>query len=186
MRCLLRASMRSFLLVLLLAALAVPFVRAAAGEPPTSSPASLPASWVDPDTGHRIVRLTSEPESASFYFNVNSYTPDGREMVYTTPEGISVLDLRTRRTRSVVQGEVHTIAAGHKTPSIFYIRPKERALYVTNVDTLETRRLGALPARGSLASINADETLAAGTYIEGSAGEDYNAGSHGPQAQSLL
>ncbi|RPI20523.1 MAG: oligogalacturonate lyase, partial [Acidobacteria bacterium] len=27
--------------------------------------AQPPRSWVDPDTGHRIVRLTSEPSSAS-------------------------------------------------------------------------------------------------------------------------
>ncbi len=43
-----------------------------------------PKSWVDPDTGHRVTRLTDEPGSASFYFNVNSYTPNGKEMAYTT------------------------------------------------------------------------------------------------------
>src|SRR5690348_14089782 len=51
-----------------------------------------PTSWVDPDTGHRIIRLTREPGSDSFYFNVNGYTPDGKRMAYTTPNGISVLN----------------------------------------------------------------------------------------------
>ena len=52
-----------------------------------------PKEWVDPDTGHRIVRLTEEPDSASLYFNQNGYTPNGKRLVYTTPNGISVLDL---------------------------------------------------------------------------------------------
>ena len=54
-------------------------------------------------------------------------------MVYTTPDGISVIDLTTWKTRSVVQGRVHTIVVGHKTPSVFYVKPEDRALYVTNV-----------------------------------------------------
>jgi len=137
------------------------------GQPP-------PKSWIDPATGHRVVRLTNEPDSASFYFNVNAYTPNGKEMVYTTPDGISVLDLTTWKTRSVVEGQVRTIVVGHKTPSVFYIKPEEHTLWVTNVDTGATRKLATLPPRGSVASINADETLAAGTYIEGTAGQDYN------------
>ena len=51
-----------------------------------------PKSWVDPDTGHRVIRLTEEPGSASLYFNQNGYTADGKEMVYTTPDGISALE----------------------------------------------------------------------------------------------
>ena len=50
--------------------------------------AEPPKTWIDPDTGHRVVRLTDEPNSASLYFNQNGYTADGRKMVYTTPEGI--------------------------------------------------------------------------------------------------
>ena len=37
-------------------------------------------SWVDPDTCHRIIRLTDEPGSASLYFNDNGYTRDGKEI----------------------------------------------------------------------------------------------------------
>ena len=132
-----------------------------------------PTSWIDPATGHKVVRVTREPNSASFYFNVNSYTPDGKEMAYTAPDGIFVVDLSTWNTRQVVKGKVRTIEVGHKTPSVFYIKPEERALYVTNIDTGETRKLATLPERGSIGTINADETLAAGTYIEGNAGQDY-------------
>ncbi len=134
--------------------------------------ATPPKTWIDPDTGHRVTRLTDEPDSASFYFNDNGYTPDGKEMVYTTPSGISVLDLKTFKARSVVTGAVRTIVVGRKTPSVFYIKSEEQALYSTNVDTGETRKLGTLPRRGGIGTINADETLAVGTYIEGD-GADY-------------
>jgi oligogalacturonide lyase len=143
---------------------------------PTVEP---PTSWIDADTGHRIIRLTREPNSASLYFNENGYTPDGRQMIYTTREGISVLDLATFKTRSIVEGRVRAIVVGHKTPTVFYLKsispdkPRERALYATHIDTGETRKLADLPPRGGIATINADETLAAGTYIEGDVGQDY-------------
>src|SRR5437660_1150840 len=89
------------------------------GEPPTS--------WIDPDTGHRIVRLTREPGSASLYFNQNSYTADGKKMIYTTPNGISVLDLKTYEPKSVVTGRVRVIVAGRKTQNVYYT--KEGAVY---------------------------------------------------------
>src|SRR6185312_16394503 len=130
--------------------------RSAENMPTAAELKDPPKSWIDPDTGHRIVRLTDEPGSASFYFNVNSYTPDGREMVYTTREGISVLDLKTFKTRPVVRGRVFAIVVGHKTPSVFYIKPEEHALYVTNVDTGATRKLVTLPPHVFVSTINAD------------------------------
>ena len=72
---------------LLLTALSPLFAQT--GEPP--------AAWIDPDTGHRVVRLTSEPGSASLYFNQNGYTAGGKGLVYTSPERISVLDLATHK-----------------------------------------------------------------------------------------
>jgi len=138
-----------------------------------------PKSWVDPDTGHRVTRLTDEPGSASLYFNVNGYSPDGHEMIYTTPDGVSVIDLKTMKTRSVVSGSIRVIMAGHKTPSVFYIKPEDHALYVTNFDTGVTRKLGIVPPRGSIATINADETQAAGTYDEVEAPKE-QFGSNGP------
>ncbi|MHB1023801.1 MAG: oligogalacturonate lyase family protein [Acidobacteriaceae bacterium] len=131
----------------------------------TASPKTPPKTWIDPDTGHRVIRLTDEPNSASLYFNVNGYTPDGKEMVFTTPEGISVINLKTLKTRPVVHGNVRVVMAGHKTQSVFYI--KDDSLYATNVDTGATKKLVDVPAHGRIDTINANETLAAGTYIEG-------------------
>ena len=129
-----------------------------------------PTSWVDPDTGHRVVRLTREPGSASLYFNQNGYTADGKKLVYTTPEGISVLDLATHQAKPVVEGRARLIDAGRKTQRVYYIR--DGAVFSTDVDTRDTRKIAALPPRGSIATVNADETLLAGTYIEGQ-GQDY-------------
>lgn len=129
--------------------------------------ADPPVEWIDKDTGHLVRRLTDEPGSASLYFNQNGYLPDGRRLVYTTPKGISVADWERRVSKTVVEGRVRLIEAGRKHARVYYL--KEGALWWTHVDTGETRRVGALPPRASIATINADETLAAGTYIEGDA-----------------
>ena len=88
-----------------------------------------PSSWTDPDTGHRVVRLTNEPGSASLYFNQNGYTADGKNLVYTTPEGISVLDMEKREARSVVKGRVPVISGLAETSTagaVAYAREAEK------------------------------------------------------------
>ena len=141
----------------------------AAEAPPAATP-EPPTSWIDPDTGHRVVRLTREPDSVSFYFNDNGYTPDGKEMVYTTREGISVLDLATLQSKQVVAGPVRAVVVGRKTPTIYYTKRSDdrmhAVLWGTNVDTGENRKLADLPPRGGIYTVNADETLACGTYEE--------------------
>src|ERR1043165_3908211 len=117
--------------------------------------AAPPKSWIDPDTGQRVVRLTDEPGSASLYFNQNGYTADGKKMVYTTPDGIHTLDLQSHVAKPVVTGKVTVIVTGRKTQNVYYRKGDE--LFSTNVDTLETRRIAQLPRRGSVATVNADE-----------------------------
>lgn len=151
-----------------------------------------PKTWVDKDTGHRVWRLSDERNSGGFYFNVNAYTPDGKQMIYTAPDGIHVMDMATRSTRLLVAnpprpadakgpgypGMVHALVAGYKTNSVFYTK-SDAATGVTSVYKADTntgaiRKLVDLPANRSIVSVNADETLAAGTYIEGDAtGKEY-------------
>jgi oligogalacturonide lyase len=142
----------------------------------TTTNAEPPLSWIDPDTGHRVIRLTREPGSDSFYFNYNCFTPDGKKMAYTTPRGISVLNLQTLQSSSVVTNKAHTIIVGHKSSNLYYTRDTDdrflHTLWCVNLDTGENRKLADLPRRASVSAINADETLGAGTYIEG----DANAG----------
>ncbi|HVW19640.1 MAG TPA: oligogalacturonate lyase family protein [Opitutaceae bacterium] len=145
-----------------------------------------PKSWIDADTGHRVVRLTDEPGSGSLYFNINAYTPDGKRMVYTTRDhGIGVIDLATFKAHIVVPGSAAGggpggIVVGHKTNTVFYNKEAADPLYeefwATDLDTGASRKLATLPRRGGIASVNADETLAAGSYIVGD-GEDF-AGRH--------
>jgi oligogalacturonide lyase len=134
-----------------------------------------PKTWIDPDTGHRVVRLTDEPGSASLYFNQNGYTADQKKMVYTTPAGISVFDLATHATKSVDTGRVRIIVTGRKTQNVYYIKDNT-TVCSTDVDTRVTREIAKMPNKGtsqSIVTVNADETLLAGTYTEATSVE-YN------------
>lgn len=169
---------------------------------PVAQTQNLPTSWIDKDTGHRVIRLTNEPGSSAFYFNVNAYTPDGKQMVYNAPDGIHILDLATRQTRLLVpnpprqasgtpgaganlRGGVHTIVVGRKTNSIFFSRfdpaTKLSTVYKADTNSGEVTKLTTLPPRASLATINADETLGVGTYTETEDGVAQEYGSNRPQ-----
>ena len=133
----------------------------------TASAQELPREWVDPDTGHRVVRLSDEPGSASLYFHQNAYTPDGSKLIITTPTGLSTIDLKTRKIEKVVEGRVNVIITGRKTGQVYY--NKQGVVYATDLNTKVTREVAKLPARTSIASVNADETLLAGIIDEGPA-----------------
>jgi oligogalacturonide lyase len=138
-----------------------------------------PKTWIDSDTGHRVVRLTDEPGSASLYFNQNAYTAGGNKMVFTTPHGISALDLKNYQQKQVVEGNIRIIVAGRKSQNVYYVR--DNAVYVTNIDSLSTRKIAQIPPHGSVSSVNADETLLAGTEIESDPGGRPYSSQKGPQ-----
>src|ERR1022692_4560020 len=58
-----------------------------------SAQAALPTEWIDPDTGHRVIRLSREPGTASLYFHQNAYSADGKKLVVTNPHGIATINL---------------------------------------------------------------------------------------------
>jgi len=125
----------------------------------------LPKEWIDPDTGHRVIRLSEEPGSASLYFHQNAYTPDGQKLIITTPTGLSTIDLKTRAVEKVVDGRVNVIVTGRKTGQVYY--NKGGVIYATDLNTKATREVAKLPPRASIASVNADETLLAGIIDDG-------------------
>ena len=169
---------------------------------PSETGAVPPKSWIDKDTGHRVWRVSDEPNSGAFYFNVNAFTPDHKQMVYNSPDGIRVLDLATMTTRMVVPnqaapapaataavtdtaaggqsgqgarggrggfgGGARAIVVGHKTNSVFFTRTdpvtRSNAVYKADTNTGVATKLIDLPPRVSISSVNADETLGAGTY----------------------
>ena len=81
-----------------------------------------PREWVDPSTGHRIIRLSNEPGSASLYFHQNGYTASGDKLVVSTRAGLSTIDLNTRNIDTLVEGRVSQVVAGKNTRQMFYIK----------------------------------------------------------------
>src|SRR5829696_98657 len=134
--------------------------------------AQVPREWIDPDTGHRVVRLSEEPGSQSLYFHQNAYTPDGTKMIMTTPTGLAAVNLRTRAVEKVVDGRVSILIVGKKTGQVYYTKFARDAgrfsatVYATDLDTKATREVARLPPGVSVSTVNADETLLAGTLDE--------------------
>ncbi|QYM77740.1 oligogalacturonate lyase family protein [Horticoccus luteus] len=131
----------------------------------TATAAEFPTEWVDPATGHRVVQLSREPGTHSLYFNQNAYTPDGRKLIVTSPSGISTIDLATRAIELVVPAPATVIVVGHKTGAIYYSKREgaENWIYAADPETKAIRKLVRVP-RGGVATVNADETLMAGTF----------------------
>jgi oligogalacturonide lyase len=71
------------------ACLAISAVASAQAQPAQPSP----RSWIDPETGHRIVRLTDDAGGSTLYFHDNSYSPEGDKLMFNTPGGIAVVDV---------------------------------------------------------------------------------------------
>ena len=123
-------------------------------------------SWIDKDTGHRVIQLTPEKGSQGLYFNENAFTPDGKEMVYRVGQSVYVLNLTTHKSRELVPGAVSDLVVGHKSAVVYFMRPKDTSLYVAGVDNGQISNVADLPKRATISTLNADETLLAGTYTE--------------------
>ncbi|MDQ3013358.1 MAG: oligogalacturonate lyase family protein [Acidobacteriota bacterium] len=138
----------------------------AAPPVPTAEP---PLEWVEPETGHRVIRLSREPGSASLYFHQNAYTASGDKFVVLTPKGISSVELKTGKIELIVEGRASNLVVGRKTRQVFYF--KDGAVMTTHLDTKATREIvkRAELRTGSGLAINADETRLGGSFVEGGA-----------------
>ena len=127
----------------------------------------LPREWVDPDTGHRIVRLSEEPGSSSFYFHQYAYTAGGDKLIFSTRGGLSTYNFKTKTIEQIVEGRTAGVIVGRKSRKVFY--EKGDSIYETDVDTKATREIvkNAKLRSGSGLAINADETLLGGSMIVG-------------------
>ena len=130
-----------------------------------------PREWIDADTGHRIVRLSREPDTLSLYFHQDAFTPDGKKMVVLAPGGLVLIDLATRENRLLVPGVKYRaqssggLEVGRKTGRIFYVQ--EGTVFAADSATGAIQRLVALPPGGAMSDINADETLLVGAITDG-------------------
>ncbi|MBC2667633.1 PD40 domain-containing protein [Novosphingobium piscinae] len=174
------------------AAAALALASFAQAAPPAPPPAAMTttgpeAAWVDPRTGHRLMRVLDEPGATALYFNEQAYTPQGDIMLLRSDRGIFAVDLKTWRPRLLVPGAgLQLLFAGRKNRTAYYAvrgpaparsgstpsgpagkdgdtRPMQ--VWVADVDSGKTRRIAEV-AGGSIAALNADETLLAGVSAE--------------------
>ncbi|WP_369806009.1 oligogalacturonate lyase family protein [Sphingobium sp. 15-1] len=125
--------------------------------------------WTDPLTGHHVVRIT-ETGGASLYFHQNSYTPQGDRMVISTAEGISVVTLTDWSVRPLVKGkDIQLLFTGRRTRTAYYASHGRNdaagstTIFAADIDSGKVRKVATV-ARGSIGSINADETLLLGQW----------------------
>jgi oligogalacturonide lyase len=139
-------------------------------EPSGTLGAALRDEWNDPATGHHILRLSRLPgDSHSFYFHQNAFTREGDKMVYenTVPgerTRLCVLEWRSLKSESLTEPGVAGAVVGSKSRQVYYQRGG--SLYATHLDTHQTRLLAQLPPGGNAGTVNADESLFAGTFTE--------------------
>ena len=140
----------------------------------TSVFAEPPLDWVDPATGHRVVRLSREAGSASLYFHQNAYTSEGDKLVITTPRGMETVNLTNHALEVVVprasygMGGSSGIEVGRKSRQVYYgVRGDPGTIIrATHLDTKATRDVVQLPFVAAFNGINSDETLLIGTMSE--------------------
>jgi oligogalacturonide lyase len=127
----------------------------------------IPREWIDKDTGHRIVRLSDEDGSSTFYFHQNGYTESGDKLVFSTRSGLSTYNFKTKKIEQIVEGRAGSVVVGKKTRKVFYT--KGEAVYETDIDTRTTREIvkDARLRTGSGFAVNADETLLGGSMVVG-------------------
>ncbi len=124
-----------------------------------------PRDWIEPATGHRVVRLSDRPGTASLYFHQNPYTASGDTMVVSTPDGLATIDLATRKTTPLVDGRASHLVVGRKTQQAFYIQ--DDTVYAADLRTRVTRKILSHPRlrTGSGFGLSADETVLAGSFV---------------------
>lgn len=140
-------------------------------SPSVQTVTTPPASWVDPDTGHKVSLLTPEPDSRGLYFNENAFTSNGMEMIYSVDWRIYALNLSTHKTRKLVSDPVASLIVGRKSPTVYFMTQKQgdAGLYAVGVETGTVLKIADLPAHATISSLNADETMIAGVFTEGEA-----------------
>lgn len=120
-----------------------------------------PVEWIDATTGHKVVRLSREPGTSSLYFHQYAYSADGDKLIVTAPGGLATINLKSRAVDRVVDGRVNVIVTGRKTGHVYY--SKGDTVYATDLNSKATREVVKLPRNARVSTLNADETLMAGT-----------------------
>jgi len=146
-----------------------------ADKPPvveTGSLTPMPNQWIDKDTGHKIIHLTSRKgDNRSFYFHNNPFLPAingvNEKMVFSGKVNDDVqlfsVDLKTGNADQItnkkeVSGEIVSV----KGREVYY--QCGDSVFATGVENHRTRLIYVFSenARGHITTLNADETLLGG------------------------
>ncbi|MDP5131744.1 MAG: oligogalacturonate lyase family protein [Paraglaciecola sp.] len=161
------------------------FLGACAAQPDSAKTGvtTIPKSWIDADTGHKIVRLSDEPGSRSLYFHQNAYAASGDKLLISVdnPKGVAVVDLTSLKvTRLYQDPNIGILFMGPKGREVYltHIPPQDgqvvhpqnelqspTKILAVNIDTGAVREVATI-ARGKIHSINSDETLLIGAFAE--------------------
>jgi oligogalacturonide lyase len=145
-----------------------------AGASAADTPAAPPVEWIDAATGHRVTRLSTRPGTRSLYFHQNSLTPDGRFVIADSDDGIVAIELATRSNALIVPGKFRTLFVGRKTGLVYYSggaattradQSARRDIFTIAATGGKGRKVATIE-RGTIGSVNADETLLLGVYAE--------------------
>jgi oligogalacturonide lyase len=129
----------------------------------TAAPKQQPREWIDPDTGHRVVRLTEAGGGSTLYFHDNAFSPNGDTLMFNTPNGIAIVDTAKIGSPDLAPQIVARGRGGYfgrRTREVYFNQatpgqgPGVSSVGAVNVDTKQIRTVPY--ARGL---INADETL---------------------------
>ncbi len=121
---------------------------------------TLRKEWIDPDTGHRVFRLSTENNANSLYFHYNAYSADGKKVVFNSPSGIMAADFGTKTSELIVPGVRAAMETSRTSNEVYYIQGG--AIMAADLDTRKTRQVVAIPQGLQVNCVNCDGTLFAG------------------------
>src|SRR6188474_484718 len=147
----------------------------------------MPDEWIDPSTGHKIIKLTRrEGNNMSFYFHNNPFVGD-KMVFYGTDYLITAKnDSVKQETGNITAGNKQLYSVDVKTLQVEQlthqanslngeiVAPKNKliyyqvndSIYATHIETKHTKLVYVFPAdfKASITSLNADETLLGGVW----------------------
>lgn len=130
-----------------------------------STASTPPTDWIDPATGHRIIRLSKEAGTRVLYFHQNSYSESGEKMVAVKGNKLVILDLKAKTSAPLGGGIAGHIIVCKKSGQVYFTR--DNIVYCTSMETGVIREIAKLGGGIRILSgltVNADETLLAGSF----------------------
>lgn len=154
----------------------------------TGSLTPMPEQWIDKDTHHKVIRLTDPGlNSRSFYFHNDPFlkldksnhdymvyygnvpqNTDDKDFTPRNGRQIYLMDLKTRESVQITDhpGFLSGEIVGKKGKRVYY--QVMDSVFSTHLETRETELVFVFPEnlRGSITTLNADETLLGGVYSD--------------------